>query len=44
MYGKSYFGVIRTTFVIDERGMIEKIISKVDTAGHSDQIIKMYNY
>ncbi len=33
MYGKSYFGVIRTTFIIDEKGIIEKIITKVDTAG-----------
>jgi peroxiredoxin Q/BCP len=43
MYGKSYFGVIRTTFVIDEKGVIEKIIAKVDTAGHSEQIFKVYN-
>jgi thioredoxin-dependent peroxiredoxin len=43
MYGKSFFGVIRTTFVIDEKGIIEKIINKVDTAGHTEQIIKMYN-
>jgi peroxiredoxin Q/BCP len=43
MYGKSYFGVIRTTFVIDEKGTIEKLISKVDTAGHTEQIINMYN-
>jgi peroxiredoxin Q/BCP len=43
MYGKSYFGVIRTTFVIDEKGVIEKIISKVNTAGHTEQIFNMYN-
>ena len=43
MYGKSYFGVIRTTFVIDEKGVIEKIITKVDTANHTEQIINMYN-
>jgi peroxiredoxin Q/BCP len=43
MYGKSYFGVIRTTFVIDENGIIEKIISKVDTAGHTEQIFRLYN-
>ena len=43
MYGKSYLGVIRTTFVIDEKGIIEKIITKVDTAGHAEQIINMYN-
>jgi thioredoxin-dependent peroxiredoxin len=43
MYGKSYFGVLRTTFIIDERGVIEQIITKVETAGHTEQIFKMYN-
>lgn len=43
MYGKSFFGVIRTTFIISENGMIEKIITKVDTAGHTQQIFNMYN-
>jgi peroxiredoxin Q/BCP len=42
MYGKSYMGVLRTTFIIDEKGMIEKIIEKVDTAGHTEQIFKLY--
>jgi peroxiredoxin Q/BCP len=42
MYGKSYFGVIRTTFIIDEKGIIEKIITKVDTAGHTAQILELY--
>jgi peroxiredoxin Q/BCP len=42
MYGKSYFGVIRTTFIIDEKGIIEKIITKVETAGHTEQIFNMY--
>jgi len=40
MYGKSYEGVLRTTFVIDENGVIEKIIKKVDTKNHSAQILK----
>jgi len=39
-YGKSYMGVIRTTFVIDEEGNIEKIFKKVDTKEHSAQITK----
>ncbi len=42
MYGKSYFGIVRTTFVIDENGIIEKIISKVDTQNHTEQIFKLY--
>jgi thioredoxin-dependent peroxiredoxin len=36
--GKSYEGVIRTTFIIDENGMIERIIDKVDTKNHTGQI------
>jgi len=39
-YGKTYFGVIRTTFIIDENGVIEDIITKVDTKAHTKQIIK----
>lgn len=42
MYGKSYMGIVRTTFLIDEKGIIEKIISKVETNNHSEQIFKMY--
>jgi thioredoxin-dependent peroxiredoxin len=42
-YGKSYMGVLRTTFIIDEKGIIEKIIRKVDTSGHTEQIFKLYN-
>lgn len=43
MYGKSYMGVLRTTFIISETGIIEKIISKVDTKEHTSQIFKLYN-
>lgn len=39
-YGKTYMGVIRTTFVIDETGTIEKIFRKVDTKEHTSQIVK----
>lgn len=39
-YGKTYMGVIRTTFVINEKGTIEKIFKKVDTKEHTDQIVK----
>ncbi len=42
MYGKSFFGIVRTTFIIDEKGKIEKIISKVDTKNHSEQLFKLY--
>jgi peroxiredoxin Q/BCP len=43
MYGKTVTGVLRTTFIIDEKGIIEKIISKVETANHTEQIYKLYN-
>jgi peroxiredoxin Q/BCP len=43
MYGKIYLGVIRTTFTINENGVIEKIITKVDTSEHTKQIFSMYN-
>jgi len=43
MYGRTYMGVIRTTFIIDEKGVIEKIISKVESSRHTDQIFSLYN-
>jgi len=38
--GKSFDGILRTTFVIDENGIIEEIIEKVDTKEHTKQILK----
>lgn len=38
-YGKKYMGVLRTTYVIDESGFIQKIFKKVDTHNHSRQIL-----
>lgn len=43
LYGRSFLGIVRTTFVIDEKGMIEKIIAKVDTKNHTAQIFKLLN-
>jgi len=37
--GKSYEGVLRSTFVIDEQGYIEKVFTQVDTKNHTDQIL-----
>lgn len=39
-FGKTYMGTVRTTFVINENGVIEEIIEKVDTEQHTSQIIK----
>lgn len=40
MYGRKYMGVLRTTFVISEEGIIEEIIDKVDTKNHTEQLTK----
>jgi thioredoxin-dependent peroxiredoxin len=37
--GRSFDGVLRTTFIIDEKGVIERVISKVETKNHTEQII-----
>jgi peroxiredoxin Q/BCP len=39
MVGKSSMGVLRTTYVIDEKGKILKTITKVDTGDHTRQIL-----
>ncbi|HAZ11357.1 MAG: hypothetical protein A2X86_20240 [Bdellovibrionales bacterium GWA2_49_15] len=38
MYGRKYFGIVRTTFIIDEHGVIEKIFSKVKVKGHVQEL------
>ena len=37
--GREYMGIVRTTFLIDENGVVEDIISKVNTKDHTSQII-----
>ena len=39
MYGRTYMGTLRYTFLIDENGVIEKVIEKVDTKNHAQQIL-----
>ena len=39
LYGKEYDGILRTTYVISEKGIIEKIFTKVDTKNHTEQIL-----
>ncbi len=41
MYGRSYMGILRTTFIIDEKGVITHVISKVDTGEHVKQILEL---
>lgn len=39
MYGRKYMGTLRQTFLIDEHGIIEKVIEKVKTSDHANQIL-----
>lgn len=39
MYGRTYMGTARTTFLIDEKGIITEVISKVKTKAHTEQIL-----
>jgi len=39
MYGRKYMGTARTTYVIDEKGIITEVIEKVDTKNHAEQIL-----
>ena len=38
--GREYMGIVRTTFLIDEKGIIQDIIEKVNTKDHTSQIVK----
>ena len=40
MYGKETEGTLRTTYVIDENGVIADAIGKVDTKNHTEQVLK----
>ncbi len=39
LYGRSYMGVLRTTFVIDEKGIIRKIFTKPKNKAHAEEIL-----
>jgi len=41
--GKVFDGINRTTFIIDEQGFIKKVIDKVETKNHAEQIINILN-
>jgi peroxiredoxin Q/BCP len=43
-YGKTYMGILRKTFVIDQEGIIERIIEKVKPKDHSKQIFDQLSH
>lgn len=40
LYGREYMGVLRTTFVMDEKGVIRKIFTRPDVKAHAEEIIE----
>ncbi|HEV8599178.1 MAG TPA: thioredoxin-dependent thiol peroxidase [Gemmatimonadales bacterium] len=40
MYGRKYFGIKRTTFVIDEAGLIARVFEKVKPKGHAGEVLE----
>lgn len=39
--GREYEGILRTTFIINEKGVIENVIEKVKTKEHAKQILEL---
>lgn len=39
MYGKKYMGILRTTFIIDERGVVRHVFEKVKPKGHAAEVL-----
>ena len=41
MYGKSYHGILRTTFIIDESGTVLEVFEKVKPKGHAAEVLAL---
>ena len=41
LYGKTFMGIVRSTFVIDKNGILKKIFQKVKVKGHVDEVLKI---
>ena len=39
LYGKTFMGIVRSTFIIDKQGIIRKIFPKVKVKGHVDEVL-----
>ncbi|MBM4122091.1 MAG: thioredoxin-dependent thiol peroxidase [Nitrospira sp.] len=42
MYGKKYWGIERSTFVIDEKGIVKAIFRKVKVDGHVEEVLAAF--
>jgi len=43
LYGKTFMGIIRSTFIIDKDGVIKKIFTKVKVKGHVEEVLQFLN-
>jgi peroxiredoxin Q/BCP len=43
LFGREYMGILRTTFIIDEKGIIRKIFHKPKNKAHAEEILKALN-
>ena len=39
LYGKKFMGIVRSTFIIDKKGVIQKIFTKVKVKGHVEKVL-----
>ncbi len=39
LFGKRYMGIVRSTFVVDERGIIEAVFDRVKVRGHAERVL-----
>ena len=40
MYGRKYMGIVRSTFIIDEKGKLKKIFPKVKVTNHNNEVLE----
>lgn len=41
LYGRKFMGIVRSTFVVDERGIVKSIFSKVKVDGHTQEVLSV---
>ena len=40
LYGKKFMGIVRSTFIIDKKGVVRKIFQKVKVKGHVEEVLQ----
>ena len=39
LYGKTFMGIVRSTFIIDKKGIVRKVFPKVKVKGHTEEVL-----